>query len=162
MGIQEKLIFVSREATRIFQEFLSEKSRWPGIFRLRIFNAISLFFLSQNYQKIYLVLIFDLQNNGVFYCLLNTFQNKGFFFQKSKVFFHFDFSHDYVAIYDGASKAFPMLGKKYCGTSAPPNLHSSGNQLLISFKSDSSVRHPGFQLFYSTRILTPLAVPLNL
>merc|ERR1719228_993124 len=56
--------------------------------------------------------------------------------------------HDFLAVYDGASKAFPMMGKKYCGSSLPTNLHSKGNRLLISFKSDSSVRHPGFQLFY--------------
>ena len=133
-----------------------------------IFYAITLFFsLSKLSKNLPSLDFWFLKQWKVFYnclaSLLNTFQNKGFFSQKVKrYFFNLCFSHDYVAIYDGASKAFPMLGKKYCGTSAPPNLHSSGNQLLISFKSDSSVRHPGFQLFYSTRILTPLAVPLAL
>ena len=47
------------------------------------------------------------------------------------ILFYFEFSHDYLAIYDGASKAFPMLGKKYCGTSAPPNLHSSGTVYIL-------------------------------
>ena len=53
---------------------------------------------------------------------------------------------DYVAIYDGGSPKFPLLGR-YCGNIIPPDHFSSGNQLLIRYRSENN---KGFRLIYQT------------
>ncbi|KAF2368216.1 EGF-like domain, partial [Trinorchestia longiramus] len=50
---------------------------------------------------------------------------------------------DYLIIRDGGASDSPLIGK-YCGRQAPPPFRSSGNQLFVQFKSDSSVARAGF------------------
>ena len=54
---------------------------------------------------------------------------------------------DYVSIYDGGSPKFPLLGR-YCGHIIPPEHLSTGNQLLIRYKSETSLINPGFEVAY--------------
>ena len=55
---------------------------------------------------------------------------------------------DYVSIYDGGSPRFPLLGR-YCGHIIPPEHFSTGNQLLIRYKSENSLGiNPGFTVSY--------------
>ena len=54
---------------------------------------------------------------------------------------------DFVSIYDGGSPKFPLLGR-YCGFISPPEHISTGNQMLIRFKSDKSLAHEGFSVKY--------------
>ena len=54
---------------------------------------------------------------------------------------------DFVSIYDGGSTKFPLLGR-YCGFISPPEHISTGNQMLIRFKSDKSLAHEGFSVKY--------------
>ena len=54
---------------------------------------------------------------------------------------------DFVSIYDGGSTKFPLLGR-YCGFISPPEHISTGNQLLIRFKSEKSLSHEGFRVKY--------------
>ena len=63
----------------------------------------------------------------------------------------FDFSHDNLTIFDGASSL--MLGTStwgpYCGDSLPPSNISSSNRLLLYFQSDKIVTETGFKLEYN-------------
>ena len=54
---------------------------------------------------------------------------------------------DYVAIYDGGSPKFPLLGR-YCGSIKPPDHFSTGNQILIRYKSENSLSDIGFTVNY--------------
>ncbi|CAH3157124.1 unnamed protein product [Pocillopora meandrina] len=64
-------------------------------------------------------------------------------------FFKFDTEwwYDFVNVYDGRSTSSPLIGR-YHGTSLPPVVTSSSNQLFITFTSDLSVRKPGFGASY--------------
>ncbi|XP_067928524.1 bone morphogenetic protein 1-like [Watersipora subatra] len=62
---------------------------------------------------------------------------------------HQDCSYDNVEIYDGANKSSMTIGK-YCGSSKPPPLTSSSNEMYIEFYSDASVQRRGFRATYST------------
>ena len=54
---------------------------------------------------------------------------------------------DYVSVYDGGSSNFPLLGR-YCGHILPPTHISTGNQLLIRYKSLNSLANIGFIATY--------------
>ena len=63
---------------------------------------------------------------------------------------HIDFKcKDYISFYDGGSANFPLLGR-YCGYILPPNHLSSGNQVLIRFKSDNYLSRKGFEITYES------------
>ncbi|CAG9862752.1 unnamed protein product [Phyllotreta striolata] len=57
--------------------------------------------------------------------------------------------YDRVEVFDGASPAFPTLGK-FCGSSPPPVIQSSGNHMYMTFVSDSSMQKNGFHVTHST------------
>ena len=59
---------------------------------------------------------------------------------------------DFVSVFDGETTTAPLLGN-YCGSAKPPSLRSSGNKLLIVFKSNAMVNSKGFQLSYQTGTL---------
>lgn len=58
--------------------------------------------------------------------------------------------YDFVEIYDNSSVSNPLVGR-YCGTTKPPALTSSGNVVTIRFKSDSSSSKDGFSLSFLFR-----------
>lgn len=51
--------------------------------------------------------------------------------------------YDYVLIRDGSSGSNVMIGK-FCGSSKPATITSSGNSLWVEFRSDSSETRRGF------------------
>ena len=55
--------------------------------------------------------------------------------------------YDFVSVRDGGTTESPLVGR-YCGHSLPPSHLSTGNQLVIRFKSDHSVSHEGFRASY--------------
>ena len=55
--------------------------------------------------------------------------------------------YDFVSVRDGGTTESPLVGR-YCGHSPPLSYLSSGNQLVIRFKSDHSVSHEGFRASY--------------
>ena len=57
------------------------------------------------------------------------------------------FRYDFVSVRDGGTSQSPLVGR-YCGHSLPPSHLSTGNQLVIRFKSDHSVSHEGFRASY--------------
>jgi len=59
--------------------------------------------------------------------------------------------YDYLEIYDGPSMNDTNLGK-LCGTGPVNDILSSTNELLVYFKSDSSITYGGFSISYSTDI----------
>ncbi|CAH2245699.1 astacin-like metalloendopeptidase [Pelobates cultripes] len=76
---------------------------------------------------------------------------------KSKVVLNFidfdlqdcsDCSCDSLTIIDGTGPTSPVLGK-YCSTTAPDSLKSSGNVMILKFHSDSKTSSYGFYLSYS-------------
>lgn len=64
-------------------------------------------------------------------------------FQSFEVENHDSCVYDYVEVRDGHSMESPLIGK-YCGYKLPPDIHSSGNQMLLKFVSDGSVQKAGF------------------
>lgn len=62
---------------------------------------------------------------------------------------HQECSYDHVDFYDGGSPETPTLGR-FCGSKIPPLVITSGNQLYMTFRSDSSVQRKGFQANYFT------------
>ncbi|KAL1117925.1 hypothetical protein AAG570_004238 [Ranatra chinensis] len=64
-------------------------------------------------------------------------------FQSFEVENHDNCAYDYVEVRDGHSLNSTLLGT-YCGYKQPPDLHSSGNKLLIKFVSDGSIHKAGF------------------
>ncbi|XP_070842448.1 cubilin [Chaetodon trifascialis] len=61
---------------------------------------------------------------------------------------HSNCSWDYVAIHDGPTISFPLLGR-VCGTSLPPSITSTQNTIYVRFRSDSSRSHRGFSARFS-------------
>lgn len=61
--------------------------------------------------------------------------------------------YDYVLIRDGSSARSPMVGK-FCGTSRPATITSTGNFLWIGFRSDSSTTKMGFKASWTTEKFT--------
>lgn len=55
---------------------------------------------------------------------------------------------DSLEIWDGRNTSAPYIGK-WCGTTKPPHIQSSGNYLFIRFKTDAAVSSEGFQLRYT-------------
>lgn len=60
--------------------------------------------------------------------------------------------NDYVAIYDGADKSSPLIGR-YCGIMRPPPMISTQDKLFVEFVSDSSVNGIGFLANMGTSVL---------
>ncbi len=59
-------------------------------------------------------------------------------------FFEFDMGeNDYINVYDGGSKTSPLIGT-FKGSENPDEITSSGNKLLIVFKSDNDGTGKGF------------------
>ena len=56
-------------------------------------------------------------------------------------------SHDTLTLYDGDSRASPLLGK-HCGGSILPFHYSQTNMAFIHFQTDGSVTGMGFELEY--------------
>ncbi|XP_021357124.1 cubilin-like [Mizuhopecten yessoensis] len=53
-------------------------------------------------------------------------------------------SYDYVEVRDGDNEDAPLFGR-YCGSSIPSTLVTSGNHMFIEFRTDGSVRDNGFR-----------------
>ncbi|CAH2008151.1 unnamed protein product [Acanthoscelides obtectus] len=64
-------------------------------------------------------------------------------FQSFDVENHDSCVYDYVEIRDGLTPDSPIL-KVFCGHKIPPDVISSGNQMLVKFVSDGSVQKGGF------------------
>ncbi|KAM4017396.1 embryonic protein UVS.2-like [Anomaloglossus baeobatrachus] len=58
-------------------------------------------------------------------------------------------SADYIRVYDGASRTFPLLLDRTCGAGQVPSLVSSGTTMLLEFITDSSDTATGFKASYS-------------
>ena len=52
-------------------------------------------------------------------------------------------------MYDGGNVQAALLGQRFCGTSLPPVLRSTGNLMLLRFVTDGSVAYNGFQANYT-------------
>lgn len=57
---------------------------------------------------------------------------------------HSTCGYDYLEIRDGDSSSAELIGK-YCGSTSPGTIESSGNAMWVDFHSDSSVTEAGFQ-----------------
>ena len=66
--------------------------------------------------------------------------------------------YDYVIIRDGSTSKSPMIGK-FCGTSRPATITSTGNFLWIGFRSDSSTTKQGFKAMWKAEKLSEKPPP---
>ncbi|XP_075699577.1 embryonic protein UVS.2-like [Rhinoderma darwinii] len=57
---------------------------------------------------------------------------------------------DYIKIYDGPTKTYPLLLDRTCGSGLIPPIIASTSQLLVEFSSDGSVTGAGFSASYSS------------
>lgn len=57
--------------------------------------------------------------------------------------FNLETNYDYLFIYDGNNVNASLIGK-YTGTNSPGTITSSGNSLLVEFRSDCGVTNPGW------------------
>ncbi|KAF7648099.1 hypothetical protein LDENG_00162070 [Lucifuga dentata] len=56
-------------------------------------------------------------------------------------------SYDYVKLYNGPNEQAPLIGK-FCGNTPPPPNTTTGSNLTVEFKTDSSVSMAGFQMMW--------------
>ena len=56
--------------------------------------------------------------------------------------------YDWVKVYGGSNVNAPLIGT-YCGNVVPADILSPANTAFIKFKSDATVRKPGFKIRYS-------------
>ncbi|XP_067863171.1 cubilin [Heptranchias perlo] len=56
-------------------------------------------------------------------------------------------SSDYIEIHDGEAETDPVIGK-FCGSTLPAPITTSGNKLWLKFKADASVSKGGFLAVY--------------
>ncbi|KAK7793278.1 hypothetical protein R5R35_006776 [Gryllus longicercus] len=68
-------------------------------------------------------------------------------FQSFEVENHDSCVYDYVEVRDGSVSDSPLIGK-FCGYKAPPEIRSTGNELLVKFVSDGSVQKAGFSAIF--------------
>ncbi len=62
---------------------------------------------------------------------------------------------DYLYIYDGANTSAPLIGR-YTGATLPGNITSTGNSLLLDFRSDCATTLAGFAANYTSNgTITP-------
>ena len=61
-----------------------------------------------------------------------------------------DCSYDSVKVYNGET-----LLNTFCGNDVPGDLTSSGNTLLVTFRSDISKNGPGFKVEYRAKDVVP-------
>ena len=73
--------------------------------------------------------------------------------------FHTELNHDFVYVYDGGSSSSPLIGQ-HNGSSLPPTITSSSNQLFVIFTSDGSNVFSGFAASYHGKRLLSLSVSL--
>ena len=57
----------------------------------------------------------------------------------------FIFRYDYVQILEGSTEL-----ARGCGTNSPGLVMSSGNIMVVKFRSDEALVHRGFNAFYTT------------
>ncbi|XP_013793842.2 tolloid-like protein 2, partial [Limulus polyphemus] len=60
-----------------------------------------------------------------------------------------DCGYDFVEVYDGYDDSAPHLGH-FCGNKLPPEFVSTGNSLLLRFRSDDTINVKGFSAAYLT------------
>uniref|UniRef100_A0A3B4TUR0 Zgc:154142 n=1 Tax=Seriola dumerili TaxID=41447 RepID=A0A3B4TUR0_SERDU len=65
---------------------------------------------------------------------------------------------DFVQVYDGHKAGSSSMGK-FCGGTMPKPVESSGNTMVVRFKSDSSLTSKGFKATYTKSSLPPVVVP---
>ena len=53
---------------------------------------------------------------------------------------------DWLQVYDGGSSYSRTIGGKLCGSNKPSPIISSGNKLLLDWRSDSSTSYSGFKI----------------
>ena len=56
---------------------------------------------------------------------------------------------DYVEVVDGLKLTDPSLGR-FCGSVYPAVVESTSNQMLVRFKTDSSIVNSGFRAHYAS------------
>ncbi|XP_058808349.1 protein tolkin-like [Phymastichus coffea] len=64
-------------------------------------------------------------------------------FQSFEVESHDGCAYDFVEVRDGHAPEAALIGR-FCGYKLPPDLRSSGSQLLVKFVSDATVQKSGF------------------
>jgi hypothetical protein len=56
-------------------------------------------------------------------------------------------TYDYLRVYDGSTTSAPLIGE-YTGNVLPPDINSTGSELLVHFISNESVTAPGWEASY--------------
>ncbi|XP_051241548.1 ovochymase-2 [Dicentrarchus labrax] len=65
---------------------------------------------------------------------------------------------DFVQVYDGDTAGSSSVGK-FCGGTMPKPIESTGNTMVVRFKSDNTLTSKGFKATYTKSSLPPVVVP---
>ena len=57
------------------------------------------------------------------------------------------YRYDFLEVREGSDDEAPLVGR-YCGNTLPMEYISSGNEVYVRFKTDSSVSGTGFRIRY--------------
>lgn len=69
--------------------------------------------------------------------------------------FNLENTYDYLYVYDGSTTSANLIGR-YTGTNLPGNITSTGNTLLLDFRSDCATAQAGFVANYTSNgTITP-------
>uniref|UniRef100_A0A665XBY8 Cubilin-like n=1 Tax=Echeneis naucrates TaxID=173247 RepID=A0A665XBY8_ECHNA len=66
---------------------------------------------------------------------------------------------DFVQVYDDNESDITSMKGKFCGQKIPKPVQSSGNTMVVRFKSDSSLNLKGFKATYTKFSLPPVVIP---
>lgn len=86
---------------------------------------------------------FRLQSANSLNAIMLTFES--FDLESSK-----DCEADYVEVYDSITTFGELMGR-FCGSTIPEPLKSSGQYMAVKFKTNGNGRYPGFKASYSTK-----------
>ena len=78
--------------------------------------------------------------------------NSSLYTQVSFVFVFLNCRYDYVQIRDGYGANATELARG-CGTTGPGFIQSTGNVMIVKFRSDASLTRKGFKAYYKTGMM---------
>ncbi|KAL3876182.1 hypothetical protein ACJMK2_034053 [Sinanodonta woodiana] len=70
-----------------------------------------------------------------------------FYFNAFEIEDETDCGYDNVEVFDGQHDTDPLIGR-YCGSKIPPEITSTGEHLLVRFRSDDTINWKGFSAVY--------------
>ena len=59
--------------------------------------------------------------------------------------------YDFVRLFDGPNPSYPVIDGKLCGNTRPTDKTTTGNNLIVQFKTDGFMKMKGFNLTWTVQ-----------